>query len=105
MHPIRFGVRKTCQSASSDCRQEDNMAGAYDASNTADRQFVRTAMQAAMLAPEHEAHLARRWREQDDEAALHELTPPTPGWSSAWPDGSVTTACRWATSSRRAMSG
>ncbi len=50
------------------------MAGAYDASNTADRQFVRTAMQAAMLAPEHEAHLARRWREQDDEAALHELT-------------------------------
>ncbi len=50
------------------------MASAYDTSNSSDRQFVRTAMKAALLEPAHEASLARRWREQDDEAALHELT-------------------------------
>ncbi len=31
-------------------------------------------MQAPMLEPRHEQDLARRWREQEDEAALHELT-------------------------------
>ncbi|MDP3458670.1 MAG: RNA polymerase factor sigma-32 [Hyphomonas sp.] len=50
------------------------MASAYDTNNSSDRQFVRTAMKAALLEPAHEASLARRWREQDDEAALHELT-------------------------------
>jgi RNA polymerase sigma-32 factor len=50
------------------------MASAYDTNNSSDRQFVRTAMNAALLEPAHEASLARRWREQDDEAALHELT-------------------------------
>ncbi len=50
------------------------MASAYDTTNSADRKFVRTAMKTALLEPAHEASLARRWREQNDEAALHELT-------------------------------
>ena len=50
------------------------MASAYDANNSSDRQFVRTAMKVALLEPAHEASLARRWREQNDEVALHELT-------------------------------
>ncbi len=50
------------------------MASAYDTNNSSDRQFVRTAMKVALLEPEHEASLARRWREQNDEVALHELT-------------------------------
>lgn len=50
------------------------MASAYETNNSSDRHFVRTAMKAALLEPDREAHLARRWREQDDEAALHELT-------------------------------
>ncbi len=50
------------------------MASAYETSGPADRQFVKRAMKVALLAPEHEASLARRWREQNDEAALHELT-------------------------------
>ena len=50
------------------------MASAYNTTNSGDRQFVRTAMKVALLEPAHEASLARRWREQDDEAALHELT-------------------------------
>ncbi len=43
-------------------------------SGNADRRFVRKAMKAPMLEAEHELNLARRWREQDDERALHELT-------------------------------
>jgi len=50
------------------------MASAYDTNNSSDRQFVRTAMKVALLEPAHEASLARRWREKNDEAALHELT-------------------------------
>ncbi len=40
----------------------------------ADRRFVRKAMKAPMLEAEHELNLARRWRDNDDERALHELT-------------------------------
>lgn len=43
-------------------------------SGNADRRFVRKAMKAPMLEAEHELDLARRWRDQDDERALHELT-------------------------------
>ncbi len=50
------------------------MSSAYASSNAADRQFVKSAMKAPLLDPVHEANLARRWREQNDEAALHELT-------------------------------
>ncbi len=49
------------------------MAAATQSGN-ADRRFVRKAMKAPMLEAEHELNLARRWREQDDEHALHELT-------------------------------
>ncbi|MES1158981.1 MAG: RNA polymerase factor sigma-32 [Terricaulis silvestris] len=38
------------------------------------QRFVRHAMRAPLLEPEHERWLARRWREQHDEEALHELT-------------------------------
>ena len=50
------------------------MASAYESNTSADRKFVRTAMKAPMLEQEHELNLARRWREHQDEAALHELT-------------------------------
>jgi RNA polymerase sigma-32 factor len=43
-------------------------------SQTADRKFVKTAMRAPMLAQDHELDLARRWRNEQDERALHELT-------------------------------
>lgn len=41
---------------------------------TADRTFVRKAMKAPMLEADHERDLARRWRDDRDENALHELT-------------------------------
>lgn len=40
----------------------------------ADRKFVRRAMKAPMLEADHELDLARRWRDHEDERALHELT-------------------------------
>lgn len=43
-------------------------------SGPADRRYVRQAMKAPMLEAEHELNLARRWRENNDERALHELT-------------------------------
>ncbi|MEM6534854.1 MAG: RNA polymerase factor sigma-32 [Pseudomonadota bacterium] len=39
-----------------------------------DRRFVRKAMKAPMLEADHELDLARRWRNDGDERALHELT-------------------------------
>lgn len=42
--------------------------------DTADRRFVRTAMNKPMLSQEHEMDLAIRWRDAHDEDALHELT-------------------------------
>ena len=39
-----------------------------------DRSFVRKAMKAPMLEAAHELNLARRWRDEEDEDALHELT-------------------------------
>ncbi|MEQ9314631.1 MAG: RNA polymerase factor sigma-32 [Henriciella sp.] len=40
----------------------------------ADRKFVRTAMNKPMLDKDHEHDLALRWRDHQDEEALHELT-------------------------------
>jgi RNA polymerase sigma-32 factor len=37
------------------------------------RRYAATVMQAPVLEREHEFELARRWRDNDDEAALHEL--------------------------------
>ena len=39
----------------------------------ANRRFIGAAMKVPLLEREHEFDLARRWREQGDEAALHEL--------------------------------
>ncbi len=39
----------------------------------AGRRFIKRAMKAPLLEREHERDLARRWRDQQDEAALHEL--------------------------------
>ena len=39
-----------------------------------DRRYIATAMSAPLLERDHEAMLARRWRQHGDEAALHELT-------------------------------
>ena len=38
-----------------------------------DREFIRLSMSTALLSREREMMLARLWREQNDEAALHEL--------------------------------
>lgn len=43
-------------------------------SGNADRRFVSKAMKAPMLDSEHERDLAQRWRDDEDEGALHELT-------------------------------
>ncbi len=40
----------------------------------ANRRFIKAAMQAPMLDADRELELARRWREDRDEQALHELT-------------------------------
>lgn len=46
-----------------------------DMSNpAADRKFVKSVMDLPLLEADHERDLARLWREEDDEAALHELT-------------------------------
>ena len=50
------------------------MANAYSSNGPADRTYVKKAMKAPMLEAEHELDLARRWREEEDERALHELT-------------------------------
>ena len=39
----------------------------------AGRRFIKRAMKAPLLEREHERDLARRWRDKQDEAALHEL--------------------------------
>jgi RNA polymerase sigma-32 factor len=49
------------------------MATADTSTNSADRRFVKNAMAAPMLERERELDLARRWREDHDEDALHEL--------------------------------
>lgn len=38
-----------------------------------DRRFISAAMDAPFLERDHEAEMARRWRENQDEAALHEI--------------------------------
>jgi RNA polymerase sigma-32 factor len=43
------------------------------ASFTVNREFIRESMSAALLSRERELWLARLWRDQGDEAALHEL--------------------------------
>ena len=49
--------------------------GVTDQSNpNAERKFVKSAMLAPLLDPDHERSLALRWRDEEDEAALHELT-------------------------------
>jgi RNA polymerase sigma-32 factor len=40
----------------------------------ADRTYVKSAMKMALLEADHELALARRWRESNDQGALHELT-------------------------------
>ncbi len=50
------------------------MLKANDTSELAERRFLKSAMAEPMLEAAHEASLARRWRDANDEAALHELT-------------------------------
>ncbi|MEM7768625.1 MAG: RNA polymerase factor sigma-32 [Pseudomonadota bacterium] len=50
------------------------MASSAYGNGSADRRFVKKAMKAPLLEQQHELDLARRWREQGDERALHELT-------------------------------
>jgi len=45
-----------------------------DMGGLADQKFVRQAMKAPMLEAEYERDLASRWRDSEDERALHELT-------------------------------
>ena len=50
------------------------MANRADTAVGAERKFMKSAMTTPLLEQDHEKDLARRWREHDDEAALHELT-------------------------------
>ena len=50
------------------------MSNAPSTSPGSDRSYVKKAMQAPLLEQQHELNLARRWREDEDEDALHELT-------------------------------
>ena len=55
-------------------RGGDPMAHIDDpATQRANLAFIRTSMQAPLLSRDHEFELARRWREGDDETALHKL--------------------------------
>jgi RNA polymerase sigma-32 factor len=55
-------------------RGGDPMAHIDDpATQRANLAFIRTSMQAPLLSRDHEFELARRWRERDDETALHQL--------------------------------
>ena len=49
------------------------MASTVNQASGADRKFVKLAMAAPMLEREHELSLARRWRDHQDQDALHEL--------------------------------
>lgn len=40
----------------------------------ANRRFIKSAMKVPLLEHEHELNLARRWRDEEDEKALHQLT-------------------------------
>jgi RNA polymerase sigma-32 factor len=50
------------------------MATIDASAQSADRRFVKQAMTAPLLDRDHELELAARWRDHQDEAALHELT-------------------------------
>ena len=45
-----------------------------DGTRRANRDFTKRAMNMPLLEPEHEFELARKWRDESDEKALHELT-------------------------------
>lgn len=49
------------------------MAATETPTTGADRRFVKRAMSAPLLDRDHELDLARRWRDEQDEDALHEL--------------------------------
>ena len=42
----------------------------------ANRKFIRTAMKIPLLERQEEQDLARRWRQHNDEEALHKLVTP-----------------------------
>lgn len=50
------------------------MAGQATTSIGSDRNFLKSAMKEPLLEQAHEQDLARRWRDEEDEEALHELT-------------------------------
>lgn len=50
------------------------MTGKADAGLGSERKFLKTAMNSPLLEQDHEQELARRWRDDEDERALHELT-------------------------------
>ena len=45
-----------------------------EATRDISRDFLKTAMETPLLEAEHEQNLARRWKDENDEKALHELT-------------------------------
>jgi hypothetical protein len=56
-----------------------------------------------MLKPDEEFMLAKRWREHGDLAAAHKLVTSASWRRSPW--ATAATACRWPSSSPKAMSG
>ena len=61
------------RAARKDKLTEPTMAVTDTTATGADRRFVKRAMSAPLLERERELDLARRWREEQDEDALHEL--------------------------------
>ncbi|WP_370154221.1 RNA polymerase factor sigma-32 [Ferrovibrio sp.] len=48
----------------------------HASSDASDRAFVRRAMRLPLLSPDEEAALARRWRDTQDQTAMHRLVTP-----------------------------
>ena len=50
------------------------MAARATSDISSEQRFIKRAMKTPLLEVDHERHLARRWRDHEDEKALHELT-------------------------------
>ena len=67
-----------------------------------ERRFMRDAMRAPLLAVDREQALARRWRNDADDAALQELTGAYMRLVIAMASKFAATDCRWPIWSRKA---
>jgi RNA polymerase sigma-32 factor len=57
-------------------RERIHVRSSAASSDASDRAFVRRAMRLPLLSPDEEVMLARRWRETQDQTAMHRLVAP-----------------------------